>query len=232
MVDTLSAIANNSNRANNTQNQSAEDRALTSLAGNFDNFLTILTSQLKNQDPLDPLDSSEFTNQLVLFAGVEQDIALNNKMQNVVELLDNGDMDEAVQYIGKQIEARGNSIHRTQDTGSHTLKYELPEDATTVTTNIYDSAGRLIRTLNTSDSRGLNQVDWDGKNGQGVDVDAGSYQYRVTARNADGETIDNITTRTIGNVTAVRNNPDNNTVALEIGDDITVSLEDVLHVTT
>jgi flagellar basal-body rod modification protein FlgD len=78
--------------------------ASSTLAGTFDTFLALLTTQLQNQDPLDPMKSEQFTQQLVQFAGVEQSINTNKKLEQLIELQTAGQLNSAVSYMGKTVE--------------------------------------------------------------------------------------------------------------------------------
>lgn len=239
MVDTLSALRQNSNAGQTTGSSAAAGTATTgennvalkSLANNFDNFLKILTSQLQNQDPMDPLDSSEFTNQLVLFAGVEQDIAQNTNLEKVTKLLEanNSQLDNAVPYIGKDIEATGNQINHEKDKSS-TLIYDLPQKAKESTININDSSGRLVRQITGPTERGRNEFVWDGKDSAGSAVASGVYSYSVQAKNSSDEVISNVTTHTLGKVAGVKNDLTAKTVTLELGGNIIVPLNNVTRV--
>ena len=82
--------------------------ASTKLTDNFETFLTLLTTQLQNQDPLEPMDPSEFTDQLVQFTEVEQSIATNKKLEQLVSLATQNELSGAVSFIGKQVEAKDN----------------------------------------------------------------------------------------------------------------------------
>ena len=79
---------------------SKSDLALVDLANNLDNFLTILTTQLQYQDPLSPMETSEFTNQLVMFTGVEQQVQQNQNLEKLIALQSNNLAISAVTYIG------------------------------------------------------------------------------------------------------------------------------------
>lgn len=236
MVDTLSALRQNTNAGQATSNANASTTgennvALKSLANNFDNFLKILTSQLQNQDPMDPLDSSEFTNQLVLFAGVEQDIAQNTNLEKMTKLLqdNNALLDSAVPYIGKNIEAKGNQIQHTQSQSS-TLVYDLPKTAKTATIRITDAAGKLVREVTGGTTIGRNEFSWDGKNAAGADAATAVYRYSVQAKDANDAVIKDVTTYTLGKVAGVKNDLATNNVSLELGNKISVALKDVTSV--
>src|ERR1700731_182261 len=79
------------------------------LAGNFQSFLTLLTTQLKNQNPLDPLDTNQFTQQLVQFAGVEQQLKTNDSLQTLVTMQQTAQATQALQFVGKTAIVSGNT---------------------------------------------------------------------------------------------------------------------------
>src|SRR6202789_478055 len=73
------------------------------LAGNYNTFLTLLTTQLQNQNPLDPLDSNQFTQQLVEFSSVEQQVNMNTNLQTLISLQQTSDATSAMQYLGSNV---------------------------------------------------------------------------------------------------------------------------------
>src|SRR5262245_48791469 len=91
-------------------NAANSSNALGKLSEDFNNFLTLLTTQLKNQDPLSPMDSTEFTQQLVAFTGVEQQINTNTKLDQLIKLDKAGLMTSAASYIGTEIEATSDML--------------------------------------------------------------------------------------------------------------------------
>ena len=94
-----------------------------SLAETFDTFLTLLTTQLQYQDPLDPMDTNEFTSQLVEFTGVEQAISTNKKLDSLISLQTDMQLNNAVGYIGKTVSA--DSIMLMLQDGQSTITYDL-----------------------------------------------------------------------------------------------------------
>src|SRR3954463_1904893 len=100
------------------------------IAGNFDTFLQLLTTQLQNQNPLDPLDTNQFTQQLVEFSGVEQQLKTNDFLSSLVQANANTTNSNAVGYIGKTVTASGvrAELANNKATWSFNLK-----DAATVT---------------------------------------------------------------------------------------------------
>ena len=102
--------------------------ATSSLAENFDTFLTLLTVQLQNQDPLDPLDTNEFTSQLVQFTAVEQAIATNNNLESLIGLTELSHAATRISYLGKEVEAPGSTSYLTD--GKAEWSYVLDDEAT------------------------------------------------------------------------------------------------------
>lgn len=179
---------------------SSSFNSLSNLAENFDNFMTILTTQLQHQDPLSPLDSNEFTSQLVQFTGVEQQVLQNKNLESLIALQQQNQAVGAVTYIGKVVEATGNTNMLTN--GGATFSYVLPESAAGATMQIFDAEGALVFQQPVNTSAGIHDVVWDGTTLQGGIAPDGAYSFNVTALNADEEPIE-VTHRILGRVTGV-----------------------------
>lgn len=165
-----------------------------SLAKNFDTFLTLLTTQLKNQDPTSPMDSKEFTNQLVMFSQVEQSINQNKNLEKLLAMFASQQSSNNLSYIGKIVDVDDNQVELQQG-GSAFWSYELPAGATSVKYNIMDSAGKVVRTVTSNAPaggfpKGRIELAWDGKDGQSVAQPAGKYKLEVVAKDGGGKTID------------------------------------------
>lgn len=170
------------------------------LARDFDDFLLLLTTQLENQDPTEPLDTNEFTQQLVMFASVEQQVATNANIEKLVNATVSSGIQQGVQYIGKVIEAPGDT--GVLSGGQAVFSYELPQNATSVDVSILDGAGRVVFSGNGATGAGKNTVFWDGVNSFNQRaLPDGAYRIVVKAKDARGEDID-ATTYTTGRVTA------------------------------
>jgi flagellar basal-body rod modification protein FlgD len=194
------------------------------LAQDMDTFLTLLTSQLKNQDPLSPMDSTEFTNQLVQFAQVEQQISYNEKLDSLIGLTVGSQAATAVQYIGLDVEAES-SLLPVQE-GKGRFAYGLTEDAKSVGIIIQDSAGKTVFTAAGDTSAGVHEFKWDGKDKDGNQLDDGTYRISITALDQDGASIDTWST-IFGTVTGVTSQ-DGETI-LTLGK-VGVSLDNILSV--
>ena len=108
------------------------------MRGNFDTFLQLLTTQLQNQDPLDPMDTSQFTEQLVEFASVEQQINENTNLQTLITLQQTSEATQAMQLIGSTVtvnSASGTLSNATGQAASWTLNSPSPATGTVTITN-------------------------------------------------------------------------------------------------
>src|SRR5215470_5134235 len=111
------------------------------LAGNFQTFLTLLTTQLQNQNPLDPLDTNQFTQQLVEFAGVEQQLKTNDSLATLVTLQQTTQNSQALEYVGKTAVVSGNTTALSNS--SATWELNVPSDAT-LNITIANSTGQSV----------------------------------------------------------------------------------------
>jgi flagellar basal-body rod modification protein FlgD len=174
--------------------------ALSQLTNNFQTFLSLLTTQLKNQDPLSPLDSNQFTQQLVQMSGVEAQLAGNNLLQQVASNTSNG-VSTAVSLIGKNVKAVSDSAALTG--GKAQWTYNLPSDATDLKLEVLDSTGKVVHAEAPSDMKaGDHDYAWNGKDMTGTTLPDGTYTLRVTATDAKGEKI-TTTSYVKGTVSAV-----------------------------
>jgi len=173
----------------------------TMLASNFQTFLTLLTSQLKNQDPLSPVDSNQFTAQLTQMAGVEQQLLTNDLLTSLLGAQQAGGLGTAATYIGKDVTA-GWSATTLKD-GAATWSYELGKDATSATLQVVDGTGKVVWTGAATDLKtGVHDFTWDGKTTAGGQMsDGGVYSLKITAANAAGKIDSQVLTR--GRITGV-----------------------------
>ena len=162
-----------------------------SLAANFDTFLALLTTQLQNQDPLDPLDSAQFTEQLVQFSGVEQAITTNKKLDELLDLQSANQLTSAVSYIGRTAEFVSDKLLLSN--GAAKISYGLEGKAAQTTINIIDASGRIVRTVNGDTGAGRHEYSWDGLDSNGIQLADGVYNFSVTAVTADNETVGTVT---------------------------------------
>jgi flagellar basal-body rod modification protein FlgD len=152
----------------------------------IDQFLTLFIAQIKNQDPLSPLDSAEFTAQLAQFTSVEQLYSMNNSMSDIKETLNDQDgQQDLIALIGKTVRADENTIS-VEDGEVLSGFFNLEESADT-TVSVYDSDGLKIRTLYPGwKDQGEHNINWDGRDEGGEIVQDGAYTFEVTARDENG----------------------------------------------
>jgi len=169
------------------------------IADNFDTFLQLLTTQLKNQNPLDPLDTNAFTQQLVQFSSVEQQLKTNDFLSALVQSNNNTVQTNAVNYIGKTVSASGTRSELVN--GSAVWNFSL-EDAAVTTVNIKDADGNVVYTEQGSLQAGAGMFQWDGKTSTGATAPDGTYSITMVGVNAEGKNVP-ITTEFTGTVTGI-----------------------------
>src|SRR5689334_9060347 len=169
--------------ASSTQDKTALGRA--NLASNFDTFLSLLTTQLRNQDPLSPLDSNQFTQQLVAMTGVEQQLNTNDLLKQLVNNTAGG-ISTAVSLIGKDVKAVSDTANISG--GQAKWTYNLPADAASLKVEVLNSAGATVHAEAPTDLKaGDHDFTWNGKDQTGTQLpDGGPYTLRVTALDGSG----------------------------------------------
>ncbi len=165
------------------------NKARASLAGDMDAFLLLLVTQLKNQDPLSPLEPTEFTNQLVNFAGVEQQIATNDNIEKLLSVQNAVLASAVIGFVGKEVVADTSGKLPLQN-GEATFEYTLGSSASNVVMTISDDEGRILFTKAGETSVGKHEVIWDGKDGKDQQMPDGSYNLAITPLAFSGETIE------------------------------------------
>ena len=158
-----------------------------SIADDFDTFLTLLTTQLQNQDPLEPLDTNQFTAQLVQFAGVEQSIKTNDNLEQLAALSSANTVTSAVGFIGKVVTAAGDTTQLVNNTAA--WSYTSPAESSEAKVSIYDQFGTLVYQEDASLKAGTNTLFWDGRRNDGSQAPGGSYRLSIDAKDKDGNNL-------------------------------------------
>ncbi|MEQ8434310.1 MAG: flagellar hook assembly protein FlgD [Oceanicaulis sp.] len=183
------------------------------LTENFDTFLTLLTEQLQNQDPLDPMDSQQFVQQLTQFSSVEQLINSNQSLETLLALQTANARMSATDYIGRDVTV--SSSDAPLQNGAAEWTYALPRQAATNELMISDSAGRVVATFqNQETGQGAHTFTWNGKDQAGNQLPAGIYTMEVVAKDNDGQRLD-APVRVTGRATGVDMSGED--VVVEIG---------------
>ena len=171
-----------------------------SLAQTFDTFLSLLTTQLQNQDPLNPMKSEEFTQQLVQFSGVEQAINTNKKLDQLIQINSGNQINGLVSFMGNTVEVTSDQLALAD--GAATITYDLGSNAADAAISIVDQTGRTVRTLSAETAAGKHRFEWDGLSATGAQLPDGIYNFAISAVDADNATVP-VATGTEGRVTGV-----------------------------
>ena len=167
-----------------------------------DDFLHLLVTQLKNQDPLNPSDSTEFTAQLATFSSLEELQNINSKLSDVSTSQTVLTNSQAVDYIGKKIQAIGDQVY-VNNGQAESIEYNLDQDAAGVYIKIYNQYGDFVRDLETpAATAGQQSIQWDGLDYNGQQVADGSYRFEAKAMDDQGNTTA-VTSFTSGTVSGV-----------------------------
>jgi flagellar basal-body rod modification protein FlgD len=158
------------------------------LADNFDTFLTILTAQIQNQDPLEPMDSTQFTDQLVQFSGVEQQIKQNQQLETLISATHSSAGAALSGYLGQQAEINSTGAAYTGDPID--WRFAMPKGVVEATITVSDSSGKVVysRPATAAEMQtGAHDFNWDGKKLDGTEVPKDNpYYIGVVAKDADG----------------------------------------------
>lgn len=200
------------NASSNQSSQSSSQNALSQLSGNFSDFLNMLMTQLQNQDPTSPLDTNQFTSELVEFSGVEQQINTNNSLTQLIQLTQAGEVMQGSSMAGKQVSATSTQIPLQNGSGS--VSFTAPS-AETVAITITNSSGQAVRSALVSATQGQNTWNWNGESDNGSSLPDGAYGISVNPMNSDGSTTP-LTFSVTGTVTGVTSSGSNG-VQLELG---------------
>ena len=217
----ISAITGMTSNTTSTTNSSQQ-----TLSADMNTFLTLLTTQLKYQDPLDPMDTAEFTNQLVQYSSVEQAIQTNSKLDSLLSLNISNLGAQAVSYIGKTAQVLGDVM--PLQNGVAKAAYTLNKDVTSVSIMVKDMNGKVVYSTTGETTSGTHEFDWDGKDSNGNQLEDGAYQISVSTKVADGDSAASVTTTIFGKVTGVAS--DQNNIYVGLGDAVTAQLGDIVTI--
>jgi flagellar basal-body rod modification protein FlgD len=173
----------------NTNNSSSSSTGTDdgTIAGNFQTFLQLLTTQLQNQNPLDPLDTNQFTAQLVQFAQVEQQLKSNSQLETLVSLQQTAQNTQALNFVGQTVAVDGDTAPLTDGSATWYMSVSKPS---TAKINITDSKGLLVYSTTQPLVAGQNQpFVWDGKDSSGTQLADGNYKISITATDSSGQTV-------------------------------------------
>jgi flagellar basal-body rod modification protein FlgD len=169
-----------------TVGSAANSNAASQLAGNFDEFLKLLTTQLQHQDPLSPLDPNQFTQELVQFSSVEQQIQTNTSLSTLISLQQNAQVTSALGFLGHTVVISGTTAQLNN--GTATWNYSINKPAT-ASINVSDSTGKVVFSTTQGVTPGQQTFTWNGQTSNGNVLSSGTYKISITATDANGQSV-------------------------------------------
>jgi flagellar basal-body rod modification protein FlgD len=195
------------------------------LSGNFSTFLQLLTTQLQNQDPTSPMDTNQFTQQLVEYSQVEQQIDTNSNLKTLIGQSGTQNASYATSYLGKKVTVSGGQGALTD--GEASWSYNLGSAAASTILTIKNANGQIVYSAQGATAQGDNSFNWNGQDANGNQLADGTYTLNVAASDANGTAITDTVTST-GQVNEI--NMSNGTPQLMVGS-MPVDLSSIASVT-
>ena len=190
-------ISSLTNKASTSASATSADKQ--EIAGNFTQFLTLLTTQLKNQNPLDPLDTNQFTQQLVQYAGVEQQLKSNDRLDSILSNAKSSSAASATGFIGQTVTADGKTAQLNDGAATWSL---TPSRAGKATITINDAKGNVVATQTKALTAGAQTFTWDGRSSSGFSSANGTYSIKVDAVDTTGSKL-TVDTQLTGKVDSI-----------------------------
>lgn len=178
------AAAINQSKAQTTGNGSTNADGKSQTGLNYETFLKLLTAQLQNQDPLSPMDATQFMNQLAQLSTVEQSMKTNDTLGQVLDTLKSSGMRMDMAYIGRTVEASSDSLSLSG--GAAQTAYAIDGNPAKVDISVQDSAGKTIFATTGNNQSGRQVFSWNGKKADGTQAPDGVYKIKVSAVDASG----------------------------------------------
>ena len=202
MADMIQSVTNTTNQSTPQSNSAIGNADM----GKYD-FLQLLVTQLKNQDPLSPMQSQEFAAQLAQFSSLERLMSIDDNLKQGIDsdmlLAQTINNTLATTFIGKEVLSQGDNIALLSGQTAP-LSFELGDNAQKVTVKIYDENDNLVRTIEISElDRGRHTIEWDGNDENGNALAGGNYRFEVEALDGDENPV-NVQTYSRGIVSAVK----------------------------
>ncbi|NBN63212.1 flagellar hook assembly protein FlgD [Microvirga tunisiensis] len=195
-----------------TSQTSSTDQSRKTLFGSYDLFLKLLTTQIKNQNPLEPLDPAQYTQQLVQYSTVEQGLKTNEQLASLLSVIQSGQASSYVSYLGSYVSAAGDST--MLENGKAVWNYSVAEDAKGFV-EVRNSGGALVYRGEVNLSKGNGSYTWDGKTSEGATAAAGAYTIKFDVYDTGGAR-EAVTSEVKGKVDKV--DMSSGTAFLKIGD--------------
>jgi flagellar basal-body rod modification protein FlgD len=190
-----------------------------------DDFLKLFTMQLRYQDPLKPLDNTEFTSQLAQFSSLEQLDNINTQLKDLLLYQNSLQNTLTNNLIGRKVKISGNEVHLKEKAE---ICYTLPQEVSKVQVSIYNSSGALVKEVAIGQqTSGEQSYVWDGIDNSGNPLPEGQYKFNIKAFDASGNPVD-VATTAYGTVTGITF--DNNTTYLIIDEILKIQLSEIKEI--
>jgi flagellar basal-body rod modification protein FlgD len=170
-----------------TSSTSSSDAASAQLSSNFSTFLTLLTTQLKNQDPTSPMDSNQFTQQLVMYSQVEQQIDTNTNLKSLISQSASNAGAMATTYLGRNVSITNGQASLSGGTANWT--YNLGSTAANTTLTVSNASNQVVYSSTGETASGNHSFAWDGKDNNGNALPDGAYKLAVNSKDSAGNTV-------------------------------------------
>jgi flagellar basal-body rod modification protein FlgD len=186
-ADAAAAALQNSNGTSSTSGTTTAiaANALQSLSSNFNDFLSLLLTQVKNQDPTSPTDTTQFTTELVQFTGVQQQVATNSNLNQLISLQQTSQVLQSSDLVGHHASVQASQITLQSSTGQVSFTGTAGEP---VAVAVVDSSGNVLRDASITANAGTNSWTWNGLDNSGNQVPDGAYRIALETAPAGGGT--------------------------------------------
>lgn len=189
-----------------------------------EDFLRLFTTQLRYQNPINPMDSTEFTSQLAQFSSLEQLFNISSQLKDMLLYQNSLQNTLTTNFIGKEVKYEGHSVYLKD---SATINYTLGNPSEKVRITIYDSAGKMVREIELNNQEGSQSYQWDGLDFAGNKLPDGEYRIRIEAFDSKGNPVE-VSTLSSGIVTGMTF--ENNVTYLIINDSTKIELGQVKEI--
>jgi flagellar basal-body rod modification protein FlgD len=175
-----------SNSSSSTTSSSSSAGGAPDIASNFNSFLTLLTTQLQNQDPTSPLDTNQFTSELVQFSSVEQQINMNSNLSTLISLQQTAQSTASLGYLGTTVTVNSNAVQLGNGQPNPTWNYSMSAPGSVAIT-VSNSTGQQVYSTTQTVQAGNQTFSWNGQDSLGNTLPAGTYSVSITATGTNGQ---------------------------------------------
>lgn len=224
---TTTSVTSSTAAASSTTTTASSSGDIQNTISDYDKFLLLLTTQMKNQDPTNPMDPTEQMSQLAQFSSVEQAVKTNDKLDSLLTMMTSDKLNDAAGYLGKKVSF---ALDALEWDGSKTpsFEYQTSLNAQKAVATVTDSTGTVIRQFDVAVSPySKKTVTWDGKKTNGLAADIGTYQIKVESIMDDKDPTKNIANSLTSTATVSSVEQSNGAFVLKLDSGKSLSLSDI-----